>query len=277
MKKIFLILAVAVFLWGSSARADYATGIVTFTPHTIISSTDVNSNFSTLASTINGLLDYVNLKNLGITGAKLANSTITAGKMACSGYWATLTGCASTPLNADADHVHSAGAITVADSGGHYATNTVESALAEIAVFTGYDSSASGTTSALRYMGFATGSATVTVATGTAPNGVIITLSGFIQSEAAAPNTCVTNQTVKVNGTNLSTALSPQRRFTMSLGVSSGSLSGMSSNTFIYTPSDGWPITGPVTITVGDVYNDVGSTCSASASSSESIVVQGIQ
>jgi len=168
--------------------------------------------------------------------------------------------------------------VTVADSGSYYATDTVESALSEIAIFTGYNYAATATTSALRYIGFATGTASITVAANLAPNGIIITLSSFITAGANSGLYCIYVVPVSVNGVDLATdGAATEYRFSTTAGISAATLSSVFSNTIVYTTADGWDSSISNTVNIGTAYAKAGSTCSAGSHSDDTFILQVIK
>lgn len=171
MKKIQILIIVAILAIAShTAFAGFAT-TTTFFPSTLIKSSELNGNFNNILGVVNGNIESVNILNGTIVNDDIANGTIAVGKFLCSSYWMTLSLCDGTIDNADAQHTHSATAIlgatgtiaaasvTLADVSSYFATDTVEAAIADLADFTGYASGA--TSSAMIYLGYATSTSTM--------------------------------------------------------------------------------------------------------------------
>jgi len=168
--------------------------------------------------------------------------------------------------------------VTVGDTGSYYATDTVESALTELAVFTGYNYAATATTSALRYIGYATGTASIVVAANLAPNGIIVTISSHMVVGANSGFSCRQNLPLSVNSTALaSDGSTDEYRYVTGAGISAASLDGLFTNTIVYTPTDGWDPAITNSVKIGTAYNKSGDSCTSSTHDSDTLIIQAIK
>jgi len=322
MKKIhFISLAVLTIVCAAwPIVAGLITKPNTFSPNTLIQSSQVNSNFDTIYGEFNGNVDTANIKDDAINSNKIKNGEVQAGDMACSGYWLTGTFCDGSVDNADTLHshagvgsvpfasvtgtisaaqhgdlsgtftdMHSASSTVVADPSTRYSSANVEGALSEIAIFTGYDSAATATTSSLRFIGYDSDlvttwvggvgpvpTASVTAGPNTAPLGILVTITAFINPTGGA-SPCNLAVPLKINGVDL-TSDPPDYRFALSHGVSPGTGGHMSASARLsYRVADGWNPAISNTVAAGEPFQHTGSACGAAAVSDFQVVVEGLQ
>jgi hypothetical protein len=123
MKKYYLLIAFLI-VYTVIARAGCPSRPNNYVNGQVIKSADVNLNETTLYNALcTGQFD---IANNYITDAMISSAAaIQDTKFKCSGstYWATLSGCGGTPLNADLLHTHSFSATTTINLA--YATGTI--------------------------------------------------------------------------------------------------------------------------------------------------------
>lgn len=128
---------------------------------------DFSENYDAIEGAINGKIDSFNVEDDTLLNADINSAAgIVDTKFGCgvTSNWKYLTSCDSSIDNANALHSH--------DYNG-------------------------------RFIGTATGGATITVATGTHKYGLMITLTNHLQASAPVGTGCKVCQTISINGTEL--------------------------------------------------------------------------
>jgi hypothetical protein len=132
--------------------------------------------------------------------------------------------------------------------------------------------------SIIKYLGFATGTNSITVATGTAPLGVSIFFGAHMSASITAGHDCALNMPISVNGVDLSTSGAPDARYHIIHSIGGAADFYVNSNfylTTIYAVADGWNPNITNVIDIGTPWT-LG-TCAATVIANQNITVYGLK
>ncbi len=267
MKKIILMTVILV-LTARVALAGCVTKTYTFPASSTgtIFAFQVNQDFDELVAGVNNI-DTCNLVNLAVTTAKIANLAVTGAKIALRTITAaniatgTITAnelgagaCGATAhgdLSATITTMHSASSTVISDPLSVYTSTNVEGALAEVAYHLGIASGTtpSTTTYTLDYSGIsedyttnwtaaanATPTCSVTVATNTAPFGIIADLTVY----AVTGPICTAYMPLSINDIPLATNANLLRRYAFGAGDAANFSLMNTTRRVVYRTTDGW-------------------------------------
>ena len=281
MKKITMLIVLHLMTVCGMANAGLITRPYNYVPGNPILSGQVNSNENALYNLVNGSIDNANIAagagilctKLTISGGACANTVQDTSLYGTS--WSDLTDGLDTTL-----HIHYADTLLMRNASGTFATSTtIEDALDALAAFTGYTAAATATTTPMQYVGFATGSGSVTVAPNTAPAGILVAFGAHVAVSIAAGNNCAVYAPIAVNSVDLSSSGSPDVRYHVmnQIGGSADFFqNGNYYSTSLYAVVDGWDPTISNVIDFGTVWS-AGGCLAGSTADSGSITVYALK